>query len=192
MKKIVGASTLIRSLATAALLAVTTFGTPALSSTTALAAPEAKKPADAVVESSPYLDQLLQEINARRAKVGTPQLSYINPNANQSVDQYLADLTPRMLAMNACFHGQYNPVAPAWDYVAASGLNAEFHGEVLGCPDSSGYWTPVHLADGWWSSPAHFQYLYGDPDVNAVACGTYGPMRNGQAFETIACVTYRV
>ena len=193
MKKMCGAHTLLRSLATAALLAVTAFGAPVVSPSDALAAPaEARKPQAAEVEASPYLDQLLHEINARRARVGTQPVVYATAGANQAVAQYLADLTPQMLAYNACFHGQYNPVPPAWDYVAASGLTGEARGEVLGCPDTSGYWTTARLADGWWSSPMHFQALYGDPEANTVACGTYGPLRGGQAFETIACVTYHV
>jgi hypothetical protein len=192
MKTIRGASALIRSLAAAALIAVTAFVTPAVSATAAFAAPAAKKPPATGTVSSPYLAQLLNEINARRARAGTSPVVYVTEGANQAVDQYLADLTPQMLAYNACFHGMYNPVPPAWDYVAASGLDAEAHGEVLGCPDQSGYWTPARVADGWWNSPMHYQALYGDPDVNAVACGAYGALRGGQAFETIACVSYRV
>ena len=111
---------LLRTLTTATLLAITAFGIPGLSQGAALAAPEAKKPQAAPVTAGSYLEQLLQEINARRAMAGTGPVVYASANANQAVGQYLADLTPQMLAMNVCFHGQYNPVAPAWDYVAAS------------------------------------------------------------------------
>ena len=94
--------------------------------------------------------------------------------------------------MNSCFHGQNNPTAPGWDYVAASGLEGEARGEVLACPDDHGFWTPDRIADGWWNSPMHFEELYGDGDANVVACGTYGPQNGGRAYQTIACVTYHV
>ncbi|MGE3268468.1 MAG: CAP domain-containing protein [Chloroflexota bacterium] len=144
------------------------------------------------IQTGEYLNQLLGEINARRASLGAQSLSFATPGANQAVDQYLADLTPVMMAYGACFHGMYNPVAPGWDYVTASGLHGDALGEVLACPDDSGYWTPPHIADGWWRSPAHFEAIYADPAANVVACGTYGPQDGGQAYVTIACVTFRV
>lgn len=139
-----------------------------------------------------YLDQLLGEINARRARAGSPPVTFANPSANNAVSQYLADLTPRMVAMRSCFHGNGNPVSPGWDYVATTGLGGQARGEVLACPGDNGYWTAPKIADGWWNSPSHWQSLYGDPRVNTVACGTYGPQAGGRAYQTIACVTYRV
>jgi hypothetical protein len=160
-----------------------------------VAAPDpasANAPSEDAARADRYLGELLAEINARRARVGTPPLAYAGPSANAAVSQYLADLTPLMVAYNACFHGMGNPVAPGWDYVAASGLRGEVGGEVLGCPGNDGYWTPKRIADGWWSSPSHFQSLYGDPSARLLACGTYGPQKNGSAYQTIACLTYRV
>jgi hypothetical protein len=180
--------TTLRALAVLALLLLSTVGT----SSSAFAASGRKAARPAPVSSDTYLDQLLDEINARRAQVGTQPVAYIAADANAAVASYLADLTPQMLAYNACFHGQHNPVAPGWDYVAATGLDGEARGEVLACPDDNGYWTTSRIADGWFGSPVHFQYLYADADANAIACGTYGPQRGGQAFETIACVTYRI
>ena len=62
---------LLRTLATATLLAVTAFVHPGLWQGAALAAPEAKKPQAAPVTAGSYLEQLLNEINARRAIAGT-------------------------------------------------------------------------------------------------------------------------
>jgi uncharacterized protein YkwD len=139
-----------------------------------------------------YLDQLLAEINGRRARAGSPPVVYAGTGANQAVGHYLADLTPMMVAMHACFHGNGNPVSPGWDYVRGSGFEATARGEVLACPDQNGYWTAAKIADGWWGSPSHREILYADADVTAIACGTYGPERGGRAYETIACVTYAV
>ena len=97
-----------------------------------------------------------------------------------------------MMAYNSCFHGMYNPVAPSWDYVGATGLPGDAHGEVLACPDTNGFWTASKIADSWWNSPVHHMSLYGDPEANVVACGTYGALKNGAAYQTIACITYRV
>jgi hypothetical protein len=138
------------------------------------------------------MDQLLNEINARRARAGTGPVAYAPGDANPAVTQYLADLTPRMVAMRSCFHGMYDPVAPGWDYVAATGLAGEARGEVLGCPGQGYYWTAKTIADGWWNSPSHFRSLYADPNANAVACGAYGVGSNGNGYQTVACVTYRI
>src|SRR5215216_6426824 len=118
-----------RALAVAALLATSTLAAP----TATYAAPDtdvsfhgtrpdkkAPRSGGSPIEirggsSGPYLDQLLAEINARRSMVGTPPIMYIAPDANDAVSSYLADLTPQMQAYRACFHGQNNPVAPAWD-----------------------------------------------------------------------------
>lgn len=183
--------TILRPLAAAVLFAFTAVGSPAFSPSVAVAAP-APETTRLSAASSAYLDQLLHEINARRASVGTPPVTYATDEANEAVEHYLADLTPYMLAYNSCFHGAHNPAAPGWDYGAESGLDGEMHGEVLACPDDEGFWTAPAIANGWWNSPIHFESLYGDPDVNTVACGTYGPLRGGRAFQTIACVTYRV
>lgn len=139
-----------------------------------------------------YLGQLLGEINARRAARGSQPLMFAPADANRAVDHYLADLTPVMMQYGACFHGMYNPIPPGWDYVSAAGLQGEALGEVIACPDNSGYWTARNIADSWWQSPAHHQQIYGNPWANVVACGTFGPQRGGQAFVTIACVTFRV
>ena len=165
-------------------------------STPIIAAPAteaaAAAPSEDAARADRYLGQLLSEINARRARVGSPPVAYATQAANSAVDQYLADLTPLMLAYNSCFHGTGNPVPPGWDYVGASGLRGDAHGEVIACPGTDGYWTPARIADSWWGSPPHFQSLYADPDANAVACGTYGPQKNGAAYQTIACITYRI
>jgi uncharacterized protein YkwD len=139
-----------------------------------------------------YLDQLLDEINERRARAGSPPVVYAGIEANQAVSQYLADLTPRMVAVHSCFHGNGNPVSPGWDYVKVSGFGGEARGEVLACPGDNGFWTAPKIADGWLDSPSHWRSLYGDPRVNAIACGTFGAQNGGRAYQTIACVTYKV
>ncbi|MCC6179094.1 MAG: hypothetical protein IT305_27605 [Chloroflexi bacterium] len=157
------------------------------------AGPDGVDASDAeATRAASYLDQLLGEINARRARAGSPPVVFAGPAANLAVNQYLADLTPLMEAYKSCFHGTGNPVAPGWDYVSAAGLGGEARGEVLGCPDTNGYWTAARIAEGWWNSPTHRQSLYGDRGVNVIACGTFGPQKSGHAYETIACVTYRV
>lgn len=186
MMNICSARAILRS-AAAIMLAVSAFISPATMSSDVLAAPSA---APAEAPSAAYLDQLLDEINARRAAADGAAIGYAADEANQAVSQYLADLTPQMQAYHSCFHGMYNPVAPSWDYVAASGLDAEARGEVLGCPGDGFYWTPRQIADGWWNSPSHFEELYADPDANALACGAYQAGRNG--YQTVACVTYRI
>lgn len=139
-----------------------------------------------------YLDQLLGEINTRREKAGSPPVIYAGLDANLAVSEYLSDLTPMMVSMRSCFHGSGNPVAPGWDYVKGVGFRGEARGEVLACPGDNGFWTASKIADGWWNSPSHWRSLYGDSRVNAIACGTFGPQNGGRAYQTIACVTYRV
>ena len=185
--KVVSARTTIRSVGAALLLAASLLVPPAAAPAPALAAPAENR---AAPPSGGYLDQLLDEINGRRAMVGSPPLSYGDPRANEAVGQYLADLTPLMVATHTCFHGMHNPVAPGWDYVAASGLDGEVRGEVLGCPMDGYQWTPQQIASSWWDSPVHFDSLYGDPEANVVACGAWGPGRRG--FESVACVTFRI
>jgi hypothetical protein len=166
---------------------------PVSQSSVALAAPAAA-PSEAPAEAPApaYLDQLLSEINARRAKLGVQPLMYAGSDANLAVTQYLTDLTPRMVAQHACFHGNGQPVSPGWDYVAASGFKATVGGEVLGCPGATFYWTPQQIADGWWGSPSHFRSLYADAKANAVACGAYSVGNGGKGYQTVACVTYRI
>jgi len=191
----------VRRLLAAAALAISSILTPLSAPSAALAAPNAapvaapaEAPAAAPLEapSSAYLNQLLNEINARRAKIGSPPLTYASGEANYALTQYLADLTPLMKARHACFHGSNNPVAPGWDYVAMSGLKAKVGGEVLGCPGDGFYWTPQQIADGWWASPSHFSALYVDAKANTVACGAYAVGAGGRGYQTVACITYRV
>jgi hypothetical protein len=179
----------MRRLLAAAMFALATFVAPLMDHSAALAAPAAV-PAEAPAPA--YLDQLLGEINARRAKIGSPALMYAGSGANYAVTQYLTDLTPLMKARRVCFHGSNNPVAPGWDYVAASGFNARVGGEVLGCPGDGFYWTPRQIADGWWNSPSHFSALYADAKATAVACGAYAAGNGGRGYQTVACVTYRL
>ncbi len=179
----------MRRLLAAVMVAVATLVAPLSAPSAALAAPAAV-PAEAPAPA--YLDQLLGEINARRAKIGSPALMYAGPEANFAVTQYLTDLTPLMKARRACFHGSNNPVAPGWDYVSASGFKARVGGEVIGCPGDGFYWTPQQIADGWWGSPSHFSALYADAKANAVACGAYAVGNGGKGYQTVACVTFRV
>ena len=188
MMRIRNAGITLRTLLCTLLTFATVIG-PAGVPAAVLAAPLG---APAEAPASTYLDQLLGEINARRAMAGTPPITYVTREANDAVSQYLADLTPLMQAYHTCFHGTGDPVPPAWDYVAAAGLDGEPRGEVLGCPGEGFYWSAQAITDGWWRSPSHFHSLYADPEANAVACGTYGPRRDGQAFVTIACVTYQI
>ena len=183
----------MRRLLAAAALAITSLVAPLAAPSAALAAPEAA-PVTAPLEapSNAYLDQLLNEINARRAKLGTQPLTYAGSDANFAVTHYLADLTPLMQARHLCFHGTNNPVAPGWDYVKASGFDAKIGGEVLGCPGDGWYWTPQQIADGWWNSASHFRSLYADPKANAVACGAYAVGNGGKGYTTVACVTFQV
>jgi len=155
---------------------------------------EASDTASAAIDirAASYLDSLLAEINVRRERAGTPPVIFANANANQAVSQYLADLTPLMVSMHSCFHGQNNPVSPSWDYVTESGFGGQARGEVLACPGDNGFWTAPKIADGWWNSPSHWKSLYGDARVNAIACGTFGPQNGGRAYETIACTTYHI
>src|SRR5262249_34403482 len=124
MMRIRSALTILRLLGAAALLTAVTLSSPVRSYASTDLSVYAKKPQapETVGSSGPCLDQLLAEINARRALVGTPPVVYIAPEANAAVGGYLADLTPQMQAYRSCFHGQNNPVAPAWDYVSATGI----------------------------------------------------------------------
>ena len=83
----------MRRLLAVALLAASTIVAPFAAAPAALAAPSA---VSAEAPAAAYMDRLLGEINARRARVGTPALTYVAPAANQAVSQYLTDLTPPM------------------------------------------------------------------------------------------------
>ena len=175
------------------IVVISILGLPGSSPDVASAAPVAARgKGQPSGQDGNYLEQLLQEINSRRSRVGARPLAFAPADANRAVDQYLADLTPVMMSYGACFHGNHNPVPPSCEYVSASGLGGDALGEVLACPDDSGYWTAQHIADSWWQSPIHHQAIYSDRDANVVACGTFGPQRGGQAFVTIACVTFRI
>ncbi len=167
----------------------------ALGPPAAAAAPLDEPAADALADTEQatgYLQLLVNEINVRRAWAGTQPVAMAPVTANAGVAQYLADLTPRMLSSGACFHGDGNPVRPAWDYVASTGFPAWGQGEVLACPATGAYWTAARIAEGWWRSGLHHGILYDDPTVNLIACGTFGPQRSGSAYLTIACVTFHV
>jgi uncharacterized protein YkwD len=181
-------------LSTVAFLVVWLVSSVSVFAPSAAYAADASDTASSVIDTraASYLDQLLVEINIRREKAGNGPLVYAPVTANVAVSQYLSDLTPLMVAMHSCFHGNNNPVSPSWDYVTNSGFGGKARGEVLACPGDNGFWTAPKIADGWWNSPSHWRSLYGDSTVNAVACGTFGPQNGGRAYQTIACVTYRV
>ena len=144
--------------------------------------------ASAPASADTYMDRLLTAINGHRGRIGAPPVTYASPSANAAVSQYLADLTPVMLAYNSCFHGMNNPVAPGWDYTRAAGVDAFPHGEVLACPDPEGQWLPEKIAERWLYSPSHAQILYADPSATQVACGTYGSSMG--PYVTVACITF--
>ena len=137
-----------------------------------------------------YVERLLGEINLRREQAGVPTLTLAPESANVAADRYLADLTPPMLGAGICNHGAGSPARYGWDYVAETGFAGAGRGEVIACPDTTGYWTPARLAQSWWDSPVHQRILYADPRASLVACGTYGLQRDGAAYQTVACVTY--
>jgi len=141
-----------------------------------------------------YMTLLFQEINTRRDKAGTPRYEYMADAGSEAVDAYLHDLLPAMESLHACFHGSDRPdIARAgWDYLEDIGVDTSLvGGEVLACPDTgdTGFWTPPGIATGWWNSPHHFSTLYGDNRPSIVACGAQGPIKNGTAWETVACIT---
>jgi hypothetical protein len=139
----------------------------------------------------PYVRQLVDEINGWRAAAGTAPLALDGDGPRAALASYVADLTRAMVATGQCFHGDGHRVASVWDYLAASGVTLSGGSEVLGCPSHDGYWTPTRIAERWWTSPLHHQLLYRDPNVNTLACGTYGPQRGGAAYQTVVCVAYR-
>jgi hypothetical protein len=147
--------------------------------------------ASMTLRAADYLEQLVAEMNVRRADAGTQPLTLAPMPVNAAITQYVADLTPRILERQKCFHGDGQTVAPSWDYVAASGFSIEVGGEVLACPDTSGYWTPQKLAERWWRSESHRATLYVDGRANLIACGAFNPLSGGTSFQTIACTTFR-
>jgi hypothetical protein len=142
-------------------------------------------------EATGFLRALVREINVRRARVGHQPVGIAPAAANAGVTRYLSDLTPLMLASGVCFHGTGDQIPPAWDYVARTGVGSPGSGEVMTCPAGDGYWTVSRVAESWWASELHHAILYGDPNVNLVACGAFGPQRGGAAYTTIACVTFQ-
>jgi uncharacterized protein YkwD len=138
-----------------------------------------------------YLEQLLDEINAGRARAGTAPLAYAGAGANDAIGRYLADLTPVLVAEGTCFHGGGTTLGMGWDYVAPADAIGEARGEVLACPGRGHYWTAQAVAEAWWGSPSHRHTLYDDPSADTVACGTHAPRDDGRAFRTVACITYR-
>jgi hypothetical protein len=138
-----------------------------------------------------YLARLFDEVNERRDRALSPRFELMVDGANGAVTDYLRDLLPAMLAYNSCFHGSdMIGMRAGWDYLEPLGIDGtEVGGEVLACPDTTGYWTPSHLADGWWRSPAHFHTLYADNRPVGVACGAEGPIDHGKAYMTVACIT---
>jgi len=183
---------LLPRLAVLLLWLVTSVAVFAPSAAFAADASDTTSSVDIDARAASYLDQLLGEINVRRERAGTPPVVFAGSIDNLAVSQYLADLTPLMVTMHSCFHGQNNPVSPSWDYVSGSGFGGQARGEVLACPGDNGFWTAPKIADGWWNSPSHWRSLYGDGRVNAIACGTFGPQNGGRAYQTIACTTYHI
>ena len=181
------ASAVCRRLAVAALIgtmAAAISGPPAASTAARVRKSDDPQP-------GPYLEQLLDEINTGRDRAGTAPLAYAGPGANDAVGRYLSDLTPLMVAAGTCFHGGSATIRSGRDYVALADPPGEAHGEVLACPGRGHYWTARAVADAWWDSLDHRRLLYDDPGIDTVACGAHDPRHDGQAFRTVACVTYR-
>ncbi|MGE3910882.1 MAG: hypothetical protein AB7K36_16110 [Chloroflexota bacterium] len=141
--------------------------------------------------------RLLDEINMRRASIGSQRLAYVPAHANAALDGFLAETAPEIAWPGPCMHllvgGSFS-----WDYVQAAGYGGDARGEVLACPGPEPYWTPDRTADQWWNSPVHFDVLYADADSNAIACSAYGVDHNGRrrsrsadAAMAVLCVTFR-
>ena len=144
-----------------------------------------------------FLLRLLDEINQRRASIGNPGLSFVPAHANAALDGFLAETAPALAWPGPCMHHLVDG-AFSWEYVNAAGFGGEARGEVLACPGPEPYWTPDRAADQWWVSPIHFDVLYADPDVNALACSAYGvegsTRRRGRTVDAamaVLCVTFR-
>ena len=151
-----------------------------------------------------FLLRLLDAINARRARNGTQQLTYVPARANTALDGFLAETVGEIGWPGPCMHLLVDG-AFSWDYVQAAGFGGEARGEVIACPGPEPYWTPDRAAEQWWDSPIHHDVLYADPDANALACSAYGvrSTSNGggrrnrdnsgsaDAASAVLCVTFR-
>jgi hypothetical protein len=153
-------------------------------------------------QASAFLGRLLVAINKRRDAVGTQHLGYIPPDAAAPLDGFLNKTLPSLTWPRPCGHRLLSG-AFSWDYVRATGFDAEARGEVLACPGPEPHWTPDLAAEQWWESPIHFAVLYADPYANALGCGASG-LRDGAttgkgkgknrlegAASAILCVTFR-
>lgn len=187
----------LRVLLAAVLLAATLAGLTGPSSV--VAAP----PADNHEQTDGFLRRLLDEINARRALAGTQPLTSVPSTATAALDGFLAQTLPELAWPGPCVHHLVDGEG-SWSYVQAAGFGGEMRGEVLACPGpEEPYWTPGRTADEWWSSPAHFEVLYGDPDANTVVCSAAGVQgassgrgrnrggsRAAEAASAVLCVTF--
>lgn len=151
-----------------------------------------------------FLLRLLDEINVRRARMGTQRLLYVPARANSALDGFLAETIPAIRWPGPCGHHLVGG-AFSWDYVLASGFGGDPRGEVIACPGPEPYWTPDRAAEEWWRSPIHFDVLYADGYSNSIACSAQGvsSRRNeggrnrrgsggwSDAASAILCVTFR-
>jgi len=144
----------------------------ALTLVAALTGPVSAAPAAVDDQERAFLDRLVDEINQRRELAGTQPLALM-PSATPPLDDFFAQTLPELAWPGPCVHHLVDGEDSA-SYVQASGVNGEARGEVLACPGPEPYWTPDRTADEWWSSPGHFDVLYGDPDANALACSAVG------------------
>jgi len=144
--------------------------------------------------SDAFMTRLLDEINARRARVGTAPLTFVAHGANVVLDEFLSYVAPSMEYPNPCMHQTIGD-ALAWDFVAGQGYGGSPLGEVLACPApaAQGYWTPARTAESWLTSPVHADILYADPEASMIACGAYAAQKSGRsvAAAAVLCVTYR-
>jgi hypothetical protein len=177
--------------------------------TAMLAGPVSAAPAnDDDVATGAFLGRLLDEINKRREQAGTQRLAYIAPGATGALDDFFAQTLPELAWPGPCVHHLVDG-EDSGEYVLARGFVGEVRGEVLACPGpEEPYWTPNRTADEWWSSPGHFEVLYGDPDANSLACSVVGvqggppasggkgkgknrgPSRPADAASAVLCVTF--
>ncbi|MCC6179095.1 MAG: hypothetical protein IT305_27610 [Chloroflexi bacterium] len=185
---------LLRATLAAALLASVTLVAPGV----ALAAPQSAGSSAAPIHKpaaddyGTYLSRLLDEINARRAAVGTQSLHFVPQAANAALGQFLDLTSPSLAWPMPCAH-QFVGNEFSWDYVAASGYEGQALGEVLACPGPEPYWTPARAAESWWESPYHFDVLYADGAATEIACSANGFQRGKRdtAATAVLCVLYR-
>jgi hypothetical protein len=171
----------------------------ALSSQVAVAPVDAAPSPDDDEVADGFLLRLLDEINLRRASIGSQSLTYVPAHANAALDGFLAETAPALAWPGPCMHHLVDG-AFSWDYVNAAGFGGQARGEVLACPGPEPYWTPDRAADQWWASPIHFDVLYADSAANTLACSAYGVNSNGggkrkgrisDAAVAVLCVTFR-